>query len=100
MLIPFGVALRAPKLGGQHVHQPFVSRLLHPRLRVRPDRVPRRQCRVHDPARPQDLPLRSLWLPPRPPSRPSRPPVPNPSHPPPPPRLSLPPPPPSPPTPP
>ncbi len=37
MLIPLGVVFKGSKRGGQHVHKPVVSRLLHPRLRVRPN---------------------------------------------------------------
>ena len=65
MLIPLGVASKGSKPGGQHVHQPVVSRLRHPRLRVRPHRLPGRPGDLHHPPGARDLPLLGLRLPPR-----------------------------------
>ena len=72
MLTPLGVVSRDSKPGGQHVHQPVVSRLRHPRLRVRPHRLPGRRRDLHHPAGPRDLPLLGLRLPRGHPPRPRR----------------------------
>ena len=54
MLIPLGVVSKDSKPGGQHVHQPVVSRLRHPRLRLRPHRLPGRRGDLHHPPGPRD----------------------------------------------
>ena len=66
MLIPLGVASKGSKPGGQHVHQPVVSRLRHPRLPVHPHRLSGRPNDLHHPPGPQDLPLLRLRLAPGP----------------------------------
>ena len=62
MLIPIGVAFNGSKPGGQHVHQPVVSRLRHPRLPVPAHRPARRPDHLHHPPGTSDLPLRGLWF--------------------------------------
>ena len=49
MLIPLGVALQDSKSGGQHVHQPVVSRVRHPGLSVRPHGLHRGADDLHPP---------------------------------------------------
>ena len=62
MLIPIGVASQGSKPGGQHVHQPVVSRLRHPRLPVHPHRLPGRPDDLHHPPGARDLPLPRLRI--------------------------------------
>ena len=80
MLVPFGVASKGSKMGDQHVHQPVVSHLRHPRLRVRSHRIPGRPSDLHHQSRPQDLPLLGLWRTRGPATRSGRAPFPSPAH--------------------
>jgi len=80
MLIPIGVALRDSKSGGQHVHQPVVSRLRHPRLPLHPHRLPGRRHDLHHPPGTRDLPMLRLRLAPGPVARPGRTPLPHHAH--------------------
>src|SRR5512142_2176983 len=80
MLIPLGVAYEDSKPGGQHVHQPVVSRLRHPRLPVHPHRLPGRSGDHHHPPGARDLPLLRLQVAPGPVARPGRAPFPCVAH--------------------
>src|SRR5262249_56182760 len=72
MLTPLGVALQDSKSGGQHVHQPVVSRVRHPGLSVRPHRLRGGADDLHPRPGTQCPPLPALWAPPSgaPPPRP------------------------------
>ncbi len=63
MLTPLGVVSTDSKTGGQHVHQPVVSRVRHPRLRLCPHRLRGRRGDLHDPPGPRRLSLLGLRLP-------------------------------------
>src|SRR5579859_3732262 len=60
MLIPLGVALKDSKSGGQHVHQPVVSRVRHTGLPIRPHGLHRGTGGLHHPPGAQDLPVLGL----------------------------------------
>ena len=80
MLTPLGVVSTDSKTGGQHVHQLVVPCLRHPRLRLRPHRLPGRPDDLHHPPGPRRLPLLGLRLPRGHLPRPRRAPLPHPAH--------------------